>query len=478
MKIILTVPPVLNNNSDKIEKRNHIRRGLLPPLGIGYIAAVLIQYGHEVKIIDAQVLDYTLDETLDEVNAYKPDIVGVSFLTPQANSAFALIEKIKRHFRNLPIVAGGAHPTCFPRETMEKCQDIDILVFGEGEYTMLNIIRCLQEGRSLAEVKGVYYHNDAGEVIETLHNDQIIDLETLPFPARNLYPLTTYAPEPFENKKLPSTNIIVSRGCTYAQCTFCYRSGLLKRAYRIQSVKKTIEEVRYLIDNFGIKECIFYDDDLGANKKWLKEFCILLCKEKVSIIWSFRARPNEIDYEILQQAKDAGCFSVSFGFESGNQDLLDTIKKGITLEQSRKAAYLANALGLEVVGTFMLALPGETPEKAAKTIQFAIELDCTYAAFIPTHPFFGTQLYEQCVREGKMMPPAYSKNMRHTRYLPEVTYIPSGYRNKEEIAHMIKKAYKDFYFRPRYFLKHIKKIKRFEDLKRYWDGFTFLRGLS
>lgn len=477
MRILLIIPPPLNRKLKKRNNRNRIKRGLLPPLGIGYIAAVLLQSGHEVRIIDSQVLDYTVDEILYEVDTYKPDVLGISFLTPQEDDAYELIGKLKSNFKDLPIIVGGTHPTCFPKETMEKCKDIDILVVGEGEYTMLDIIRYMQGEKSLAEVKGIYYRNDSREIMETPKNDKIVDLETLPPPARHLYPLASYAPEPFENKKLPSTNIIVSRGCSYARCTFCYRSGILKRNYRIQSVEKTLDEIRYLVKKFGIKEFIFYDDDLGANKEWLIKFCNLLKKERIPIIWSFRARPNVIDDEILKQAKEAGCFSVSFGFESGNQDLLDNIKKGITLEQSRQAADLANSLGLEVMGTFMLGLPGETPQKAEQTIKLAIELDCTYAAFIPTHPFRGTPLYEQCLKEGKVVMPTYSKNMCHTRYIPSITYIPAGYRSKEEVEDMIKKAYRKFYLRPRYFLKHISKIKTFEDIKRYWNGFDFLLGL-
>jgi radical SAM superfamily enzyme YgiQ (UPF0313 family) len=227
-----------------------------------------------------------------------------------------------------------------------------------------------------------------------------------------------------------------------------------------------------------MKEFIFYDDDLAAHKEWMMSFCDALDREQLDLSWSFRARANHIDEPILKRAKDTGCVSVSFGFESGNQDLLNNIKKGITLEQSRRAAALANGLGLEVIGTFMLGLPGETPEKAEETIRFAIELDCTYAAFIPTHPFRGTPLYEQCQREGKVIVPAYSEKMCETRYIPAVTYVPAGYKDAGEVDGMIRKAYRKFYLRPKFFLKHLRKIRTSEDIKRYWDGLRFLSGLS
>jgi len=477
MKILLITPPFFKSNNKRI-RMNCVRRGFLPPLGVGYLAAVLIQNGHLVKIIDSQVMGYDVDKVIGEIGRYEPDAIGISFLTPQEDNAYRLIQEVKKYFKGIPVIVGGAHPSCFPRATMERCKEIDILVAGEGEYIMLDIIRCLEKGGALKDVKGIYCRDKSGEILKTPEDSQTIDLDALPFPARHLYNLTSYAPESFENKRLPSTNLIVSRGCTYAKCTFCYRSGILKRQYRIQSAEKTLNEIRYLVKNFGIKEFIFYDDDLSSNKKWLTKFLSLLKKEKISISWSFRGRSDTVDIDILQEAKETGCFSIAFGFESGNQDLLDNIKKGITLEQSRRAASLANSVGLEVVGTFMLGLPGETPKKAEKTIDFAIELDCTYAAFIPTHPFVGTELYDQCQKRGEIVEVPYSdKEMRHTRYIPRVTYIPSGYKNKKELQDMVTNAYRRFYLRPDYFCKHIRKIKKFEDMKRYWEGVTFLLGL-
>jgi radical SAM superfamily enzyme YgiQ (UPF0313 family) len=177
-------------------------------------------------------------------------------------------------------------------------------------------------------------------------------------------------------------------------------------------------------------------------------------------------------------AAEAGCWSVSYGFESGNQDLLDNIKKGITLEQSRSAAEWAHKAGLEIMGTFMLGLPGETPEKGEKTIDFSIELDCTYAAFIPTHPFVGTELYEDAIAKGKLVKHPYSGKMLATRFMPEISYVPDGYIDAAQMEGLLKKAYRKFYMRPGYILKHVKKIKSLTDVKRYYDGIRFVMGIT
>jgi radical SAM superfamily enzyme YgiQ (UPF0313 family) len=251
----------------------------------------------------------------------------------------------------------------------------------------------------------------------------------------------------------------------------------MKRVYRTQSPQKTIEEIRILVREYGIREIVFFDDDLLSNKKWVMDFCKLLLNEPYKINWSFRGRCDTATYEALKTAKEAGCWSVSFGFESGNQDLLDNIKKGITLEQNKRVAEWMHKLELELVGTFMLGLPGETPEKGEKTIDFAIELDCTYAAFIPTHPFIGTELYDDAVKKGKIIDTLYSNRMQGTRFIPKISYIPDGYESRSQLEELCKKAYRKFYLRPNYILKHIRRIKGINDIKRYYEGIRLLLGI-
>ncbi|MCX5692614.1 MAG: radical SAM protein [Candidatus Omnitrophica bacterium] len=475
MKILLVTPP---QPGIKKAGNSKILRGLLPPLGMGYVAAVLEKEGHSVKIIDSPVLAYEIKDIIESASIFKPEILGISTLSPLAEEAYKLSKAFKRCFPLTKIVLGGAHPTCFPEEAINAAPEIDIIVIGEGEYIMLDVVRALSNGKEeLSGVKGIYYRDKNNQIVKNQKRDEVIDLKDLPFPSRHLYSILRYAPEPFENRMLPSTNLIASRGCTYARCTFCYRSGRMKREYRVQPVQKTIEEIRSLVKKYRIKELIFYDDDLLSNKKWVMDFCDALLKEPYRLQWSFRGRCDTASYEVLKAAKEAGCWSVSYGFESGNQDLLDNIKKGITLEQSRKVSEWAHKLDLELVGTFMLGLPGETPEKGEKTIDFAIELDCTYAAFIPTHPFVGTELYEYAVKKGKFVDMPYSGRMLATRFMPKISYVPDGYRGVKAIEELCKKAYRKFYLRPCYILKHLRKIKNINDVRRYYEGIKFMFGL-
>ena len=469
MRILLIIPPSYIN-------KQFVQGGLLPSLGIAYIAAVLEEAGHAVKIIDSQIYNHRFSDILRIAKEFNPGLLGFSFTSPQADMSYRLIRFLRTHFKDKVFIAGGAHVTCFPEEAIKENEAIDIIVLGEGEYIILQTVKYLEEKKSLKEIKGIYFR-DKGEITRNTNSDRVVNLETLPFPARHLLPLNLYSPEVFENRLSPSTSIIASRGCTYARCTFCYRSAKLTRPYRCQSPKKTIEEIRSLINDYGIKELIFYDDDLLSNHKWVDEFCELLYKEKIKISWSIRARVNAISYDLLRKARDNGCFSLEVGFESGNQGLLDKVKKGISLDQGRRLAEWVHRLGIELVGTFMLALPGETPREAQETIDFAIELDCSYAAFIPTHPFPGTELYEQCLKEGKILKSAYDQRMQGIRFIPKVSYLPDGYKDERQIKDLVRMAYQQFYLRPKYIYNRLRKIESLGDISRYCKGFKFLLGL-
>jgi radical SAM superfamily enzyme YgiQ (UPF0313 family) len=302
-----------------------------------------------------------------------------------------------------------------------------------------------------------------------------LDLDTLPFPARRHYPMLSYAPEPYENLRLPATNIIAGRGCTWSRCTFCERAGPMKRPYRIQSPRRVLEEVRGLIRDYGIRELVFYDDDLMSNARWIREFSGLLLSEKIDILWSCRASPNAaVQRDILSLAKRAGLWALFIGFESGDQGLLDRVNKGIRVQRSREVARWCRELDIQVIGSFIIALPGETPAQGLETIAFAQELDCDYAAFIPLHPFPHTPLFREARAEGRIMEDPYDGGMSATRYIPRAAYVPEGYVRRQAVEAMVRRAYRRFYFRPRYLLKHLKRLRSLEDWRRYLDGVKFM----
>jgi len=458
------------------KRNNTVSIGILPPLGLGYIAAVLKQHGHQVLIVDTR-LDPWSPELIQKIKSFGPGAVGISIFVISEIEGYKLATQIKSILPEVPVIMGGPQVGYFPRAPLERCPAVDITVRGEGEYVMRDLVAALEQGHSLANIKNIYYRS-AGAIIASQPSPEVPNLEELPFPARELMDLQRYAPEVYEFQKLPATNILATRGCAYGQCTFCFESGQFRTKYRYQSAAKLIQEMEMLRDVYGIREVVFNDDDLLSNGKLLTEFSELAIQRHLNMRWSCWGRVTPCSKKLLDTIARAGCWLVSFGIESGNQDLLDRLQKGMTLEKCRQVVSWAHAAGIETHGTFMIAIPGETPEKAEKTIDFAIELDLTYAAFIPTHPLYGTPLFETCIREGRLVKSPYSHEPVQTRYLPRISYVPDGYKNEKEVQKMLTRAYRRFYFRPSYWWKHIKKLAAGYSIDKYWIGLRFAIALS
>ena len=209
---------------------------------------------------------------------------------------------------------------------------------------------------------------------------------------------------------------------------------------------------------------------MTIDKKWINKLCDLMIKEKLNIIWNCYAHPNTVTNEMLKKMKKAGCFCIWYGIEAGDNSLLKIINKGTTVESVRKAVKLTKKNGIEVRGLFMLGLPGETPYLARKTINFAKKLDVDYAQFSITTPHIGTKLYEEAPKYGNLQ-----KNFsRFTQH--EAVFVPFGYKNKKQVERMAKIAYKEFYYRPSYFIKNLLKIRGVEDIKRYLKAFKIAIG--
>jgi anaerobic magnesium-protoporphyrin IX monomethyl ester cyclase len=461
----------------KLRKTKAARVGILPPLGLGYIAAVLQQSGHQVRILDTR-LDPWSPELARQIREFNPGVVGISIFVISELEGYKLAGEIKSILPDVPVVMGGPQVGYFPRAPLERCAAVDITVRGEGEYIMREIVDAMEHGRGLQGIHNILYRDQAGAIVTGPPSAAVPHLEELPFPARELMDLRRYAPEVYEFQKLPASNILATRGCAYGQCTFCFESGQFRTKYRYQSAEKLLREMELLRDEYGIREVVFNDDDLLSNGKLLTEFSELAIQRNLGMKWSCWGRVTPCSKKLLDTIARAGCWLVSFGIESGNQELLDKLQKGMTLEKCRQVVSWAHEAGLETHGTFMIAIPGETPEMAEKTIDFAIELDLTYAAFIPTHPLYGTPLFETCISEGRLVKSPYSHQPIQTRYLPRISFVPEGYKDEKEVEKVLSRAYRRFYFRPAYWWKHFKKMVSGYSIDKYWTGFKFAVALS
>jgi len=478
MDILFIYPPIsVNERYDRNVGKK--AGGNLPPLGITQLSSYLREKGLKVGLIDAATENYSNEQMVEMALNLNPKVIGLSALTPNFHRAVTFANEIKKKKPEILIILGGHHATILPKKILEQNNCFDIVVYGEGELTIEEIMsKYKSSGLSKDDFMADYYmlsgingivFRKGEEIVMTAKRELIPNLDVLPFPAWDLLSMNKYIPLANQYKRTPVINMVVIRGCPF-NCSFCSGNSVFGRKIRAMSPQRVVEQIRHVIKNYGIKEISFWDDMMTANKKWLYEFCDLLIKNKIDITWTCYSRVDCIDEEILKRMKEAGCWNIFFGYESGNQELLNNINKGTTLKQIETANLLCKKVGIEIRASFMIALPGETPEMAKKTIAFAKKLNPDYAQFCITTPYPGTKLFEDASKFGNM-----SGNFSEYN-IWNVVFVPHGYKDKKEIEAIEKKAMREFYLRPKYILGRLRKIKGWEDIKRNLKGFRFLLG--
>ncbi len=455
--------------------------GFLPPLGISYIASYLRQSGYKVDVIDALSSHMTEDDIIKAIKAGDPKVIGLSSLTPMFNRAVQISKKIQECFPEKLIIIGGQHASIMTRDVLSENECFDIVVCGEGENTVLELMNSFSAGNydkreflnnvdRLSKIKGIAFHK-GNTIVQNPPCDHIKDLDTLPFPAWDLLPMENYIPLPNQYMRQPVVHMITTRGCPFV-CSFCSCNAVFGRTIRSHSPQRVIEAIKHVKKKYGAKEIMFWDDTITVNKKWIKDVCRKMIDGKLDITWSCLSRVDTIDREMVHLMKKAGCWNLLFGFEAGTQELLDNIKKGIKLEQCKKVMKWTKEEGIEVRASFMLALPGETPEMAEETIKFAIELDPDYAQFLITTPYPGTSLHDNIEKYGTV-----SKDYSKYSFWSPV-FVPYGYKDRNEVARMQKRAMRKFYFRPKFIYGKFGKIRSLEDIKRYYKGLRLAIGVG
>jgi anaerobic magnesium-protoporphyrin IX monomethyl ester cyclase len=437
------------------------------PLGIGYISSYLKAQGINSEIIDLTFSGRKgLEERLLEV---KPDILGLSVVSTNFQDAIEISSFVRSVLPSAKIVFGGPQATVMK----EKCFDFtspDVVVIGEGELTFHEVVLALKNNSDLADVKGIIYKKE-GRILQTAVRQYIADLDILPFPSREKYPMEHYlqtmhgriswAVEP------PALTMISSRGCPFP-CTYCSSHCTFGRKVRTRSVDNVMAEIDHLVKTYHIKGLYFWDDTFVLNKSRVLEICKRI--KQYNLSWYCQTRADTADEEMLLALKGSGCATVSLGVESGSQRILDEyLKKGIKLDQIRNTVKLARKLGFMVHNSFMIGTPGETKEDIEKTIAFAKELSPDVIEFNITTPYYGTEMREIIKREGTLLSDEiFGMNLKNKSVFKTEHLTP------ELVSKMYKKATRSFYFRPRYIFQQLASIRSFKDLKRKLRGFMIL----
>jgi len=366
-----------------------------PPLGLAYLAAVLEADGHQVRIFDLGLEPHTpLADDVQRISAFDPQVLGLTSMTSLYHSAMETATLLKAQLGR-PIIIGGPHATVYPERVLRESPVIDYVVRGEGEETLREVIAALDgNSRDLSEIGGLSYRL-RGEVVSNPDRPLIGDLDALPFPARHLFDLKRYGLRAPPGE--PMVTILSSRGCPY-NCGYCFK-GIVGRTYRQRSPGNIITELRQVINQYGVRSFYFIDDLFTIDVRRLQTLTDQLINEKLDIRWQCLGRVDRVTAEILQKMYAAGCRRIHFGIESGNQDVLNRISKGIQLQQVRQAVRWAQDVGIAVKGYFMLGLPGDTEETMQQTIDLAAELNMEEAMFSLTTPFPGTRLWDELVKK-------------------------------------------------------------------------------
>jgi len=357
------------------------------PMGLLMIGAVLEHNGHEVQVLDLLVSRYSTEKIKGKIEEYQPDIIGTTSVTLNYPVASDILKYCKTVNKDIITVIGGSHVTFTPVETLTEAPWIDIVVRGEGEQIILDIV----SGKKLSEIDGIAYRDKKDGIKLTKERRLIENLDELPLPARHLFPLSRY------HALDTSCTVITSRGCPFS-CIFCVGSKMGGRRMRYRNPKLVLDEIEQGLA-LGFKEVDIEDDLLTVNHKHLFAICDGMMERGLKFNWRAFSRVDTVNMEVLRKMKQAGCTGLLYGVESGNQEILDRIKKKITLDKVKEAAKMANAVGIDVQATFILGLPGETRETLAQTLEFAQGLDVFYGVHVLS-PFPGTEVREKAEEYG------------------------------------------------------------------------------
>lgn len=361
------------------------------PLGIAYIAAYCEREGYQVQIYDELPGDSR--SLADTLRIFNPDIVGISCMTATYSKACEYARQVKSVSPSTPIVFGGVHPTVATEDTL-KNDFVDFVVCGEGEETFLEFLVKYGDDRRYPEIEGLAFKKN-GNIFVNQKRPLIKDIESLPMPARHLFPMDYYTqrwnwPRGYWYK---TANMMSSRGCPY-DCNFCGSKSMFGRIFRAFSPKKTVDEIELLVNNYGF-ECIsFSDDTFAINKKRAIEICNEIKRRRIKAAYRFQLRANTCDEDLIRELKSAGCIHIDIGAESGSDRILKQMKKGITVQQIRDSIAMIKKYNIHTGVTFIIGSPEETMEDIEATKRVASEIDADYTQFFIMTPYPGTELFE------------------------------------------------------------------------------------
>lgn len=416
---------------------------IAPPLGIAYMAGVLQENNIDVEILDASAEDMDFKDVEKELLKRKPDLVALTALTPTIGRALETAQVVKETLPDSIVVMGGYHPTFNFIETLED-ENVDIVIRGEGEYIMLNLVQALENQSSLHDVKGIVFEDkNSKEIVVNPEAPLIQDLDELPFPALNLLPMKKYR---LLDMDTHMTTMITTRGCPM-QCSFCSSAAMHGKKIRERSVENIVDEIEYLKTNYDIDTIAFMDDTFTLKKRKVMAICDEILKRNIEIMWGCTSRVDTLDEKLLKKMKEAGCITIFIGVESADQQQLDNMCKNTTIAKIENAFKIAHKLKIRTIASVALGMPGDTKEIMNKTVKFVHKLKPNYAIYSLATPYPGTRFYKEAFEKNLIKIKDWSK---YTLITPILETIDCSLNDMRKIQ---AKAFMKFYLRPHYIIR-------------------------
>jgi len=454
-RVLLIFPPVrLYRETMKL---------VFSPLGVSYIAS-MIRNDVEVKILDAAAEGFNHEEIWDEnfirfglslndirrrIEDFQPDMVGLTCLF---SSIFPVVREICREVKRIDpdilTITGGTYPTFMSEYCLEE-PSLDMIALGEGENAMLELVRRLKEEKDIRDIDGLAY-KDEGQVKRNPDTHYIEDLDSIPFPARDLLPMDVYnrigVPHSFSAAKKNNAPMISSRGCP-AHCIYCSSTRFWGNRYRFRSPENVLDEISELVDKWGIEEIQFEDDNFTANRERAKAICQGVIDRKLNVKFNF---PNGValwtlDEEMVDLLVEAGCYEMTLAFESGCQEVLSRIiKKPLNLEKASRITEYIKSKNLRTNAFYIFGFPGETREQMEETFEFANRMKTDMAYFFVANPLPGTELYEIAKSRGMLRGDFNFENLTFTRSAYHQGIFPQGELEKKAGREFLKYNLRSF----------------------------------
>jgi len=442
MEVLLVNPPDIKS------KYKDVLGLTAPPLGLAYIGAVLEENDVKVTILDAPALDMDCQGYQRELANKHVDLLGVQTTTPTIKQALTVGKITKELYPECMVTMGGYHATFMPEQVLRENDFVDVVVRNEGEFATLELVDAIENEKPLRNIDGINYR-DGDRLVQTPKRRPIEDLDALPFPARHLLPMSEYML--FGRKQVLAT-MICSRGCPMG-CSFCASSAMHGRRVRFRSPENAVREMEQVVDEYKVRMVGFMDDTFTLFPKWVHSFCTGIISRGIDVVWGCTARVDRFNKELLSQMWKAGCRTLLFGVESGNQTILDNVQKGTKVGQAKRAFKTAKDIGMHTIASMTLGMPGENKTTIDETIGFAKQVNPDYALFSLATPYPGTKFYELASKMGLIR----IKDWTHFTLLTPV--IETVDLTLRELQDTQREAFKEFYLRPNYLFKQLTRDK-------------------